>query len=264
MSKEIIKLFSEKYIDSAVVQKEIIDRLMERLSFINLSPRKVVDIGSGVGLSTKSLLEMHSNSEFYMIDHSHVSLSSNILKNKNVSPVCASFKDIPFEDNTFDFVFSSSALHWELDIQSSFKEIYRILKPGGLFLFSTYGPDTLIELRSSWSHVDDKKHVNDFYDMHDIGDLMLSLNFMDSVLDAEKIIIQYGSVMQLQKDLKNIGSKVLRSKGGKEPLLGNHKMKEMYQEYEKFRSKSGDLPATYEVIYGSAWKKMDNIIQYSK
>ena len=93
---------------------------------------------------------------------------------------------------------------------------------------------------------------------------MMSWKLMESVLDAEKIIIQYGRVMQIKKDLKNIGSKVLRSKGGKEPLLGNHKMKEMYQEYEKFRSKSGDLPATYEVIYGSAWKKMDNIIQYSK
>ena len=38
----------------------------------------------------------------------------------------------------------------------------------------------------------------------------------------------------------------------------------MYAEYEKFRMKSGGLPATYEVIYGSAWKKMDNIIKYTK
>ena len=108
------------------------------------------------------------------------------------------------------------------------------------------------------------RHVNDFYDMHDIGDLMLNLNFMDSVLDTEKIIIQYDNVKQLQKDLKNIGSKVLRDKDEEIPLQGNIKMRLMYQEYEKFRSKSGELPATYEVIYGSAWKKMDNIIQYSK
>jgi malonyl-CoA O-methyltransferase len=79
-------------------------------------------------------------------------------------------------------------------------------------LFSTYGPDTLIELRSAWAQIDDYKHVNDFYDMHDIGDLMQNLNFMDSVLDTEKIIIQYDNVKQLQKDLKNIGSKVLRDK----------------------------------------------------
>jgi malonyl-CoA O-methyltransferase len=264
MSKKLKKHVSEKYIESAIVQKEIINRLMERLSFINLSPRKVADLGSGVGLSTESLLKLHPNSEFYMMDYSFKSLNSNILQNKSVNSVCADFKNIPFENNTFDFVFSSSALHWELDIKSSFEEVYRILKPGGLFLFSTYGPDTLIELRSAWAQIDDYKHVNDFYDMHDIGDLMLNLNFMDSVLDTEKIIIQYDNVKQLQKDLKNIGSKVLRDKDEEIPLQGNIKMRLMYQEYEKFRSKSGELPATYEVIYGSAWKKMDNIIQYSK
>ena len=93
-------------------------------------------------------------------------------------------------------------LHWELDIKSSFKEIYRVLKPGGLFLFSTYGPDTLIELRSAWSRVDDKKHVNDFYDMHDIGDLMLNLNFIDSVVDAEKIIVEYEECSSTSKGFK--------------------------------------------------------------
>ena len=142
-----------------------------------------------------------------MIDHSSESLSDSILDNKNLSSVCANFKNIPFENSSFDFVFSSSALHWELDIQSSFKEIYRVLKPGGLFLFSTYGPDTLIELRSAWAQIDSQKHVNDFYDMHDIGDLMQSLNFMDSVLDTEKIIIQYENVIQLQKDLKILAQK---------------------------------------------------------
>jgi len=262
--KKINKHISEKYINSAIVQKEIIARLIERLSFINFIPRRVIDLGSGVGLSTKSLLEIYPNAELIMIDHSSESLSDRILDNKNLSSVCANFKNIPFENSSFDFVFSSSALHWELDIQSSFKEIYRILKPGGLFLFSTYGPDTLIELRSAWAQIDSQKHVNDFYDMHDIGDLMQSLNFMDSVLDTEKIIIQYENVIQLQKDLKNIGSKVFHENTSKVPLLGNQRMRAMYQEYEKFRTKFGYLPATYEVIYGSAWKKMDNILEYSK
>ena len=67
-----------------------------------------------------------------------------------------------------------------------------------------------------------------------------------------------------QKDLKNIGSKVLRNNDEKSSGISTFKMKAMYQEYEKFRSKMGYLPATYEVIYGSAWKKMDNIIEYSK
>jgi len=104
MSKKLKKHVAEKYIESAIVQKEIINRLMERLSFINLSPRKVADLGSGVGLSTESLLKLHPNSEFYMIDYSFKSLNSNILQNKSVNSVCANFKNIPFENNTFDFV----------------------------------------------------------------------------------------------------------------------------------------------------------------
>ena len=258
------KIISSNYLESAIVQKEIISRLIKRLSLINISPRKIIDLGAGIGLSTECLLNQYSKSEFYMLDNSLAALKNKIFNNENVFSICGDFKSIPLESNTFDFVFSSSALHWELDINSSFKEIYRILKPGGLFLFSTYGPDTLIELRSSWAQIDNKKHVNDFYDMHDIGDLMLNLNFMDTVVDSEQIVIQYDSVIQLQKDLRNIGSKVVHDDNKNQKLYGHNRMLAMYQEYEKFRAKNGNLPATYEVIYGSAWKKMDNIIQYAK
>jgi len=262
--KNIKKLSSSNYLESAVVQKEIISRLMQRLSLFNISPRKIIDLGAGVGLGTEILSHQYAKSEFYMLDNSLEALRNKIFSKDNVFSICGNFKNIPLESNVFDFVFSSSALHWELDIYSSFKEIYRILKPGGLFLFSTYGPDTLIELRSSWAQIDNKKHVNDFYDMHDIGDLMQNLNFMDSVVDVEKIAIQYDSVIQLQKDLKNIGSKVIHDDDTNQKLCGHNSMLAMYQEYEKFKSKNGSLPATYEVIYGSAWKKMDNIIQYTK
>ena len=95
---------------------------------------------------------------------------------------------------------------------------------------------------------------NTIYKVHEI----------DSVVDAEKIIIQYENIRQLQKDLKNIGSKVLPGDDRSKSLSGVSAMKAMYANYGNFRSKSGDLPATYEVIYGSAWKKMDNIIQYRK
>ena len=192
-----------------------------------------------------------------MLDKSFQSLNSGYITNEKISMVCADFKKICFKDNSFDFIFSSSALHWDLDVKSSFQEIYRILRPGGLLLFSTYGPDTLIELRSAWAQVDDNKHVNEFYDMHDIGDLMLNINFIDTVVDAEKIVIDYDNVKQLQLDLKNIGSKVMKDPNKLSSLSAKSKMKLMYAEYEKFKNSSGNLPATYEVIYGSAWKKFN-------
>ena len=87
-------------------RKKLLIGLIERLSFINFIPRRVIDLGSGVGLSTKSLLEIYPNAEFIMIDHSSESLSDSILDNKNLSSVCANFKNIPFENSSFDFVFS--------------------------------------------------------------------------------------------------------------------------------------------------------------
>ena len=251
------KKFADNYADSAVVQKEIIKRLIQRLSFINISPERILDIGSGIGLGTEKLFEHYSQSEYFMLDKSFQSLNSGYIENENISMVCADFKNICFKDNSFDFIFSSSALHWDLDVKSSFQEIYRILRPGGLLLFSTYGPDTLIELRSAWAQVDDNKHVNEFYDMHDIGDLMLNINFIDTVVDAEKIVIDYDNVKQLQLDLKNIGSKVMKDPNKLSSLSAKSKMKLMYAEYEKFKNTSGNLPATYEVIYGSAWKKFN-------
>ena len=93
--------------------------------------------------------------------------------------------------------------------------------------------------------------------MHDIGDLMLNINFIDTVVDAEKIVIDYDNVKQLQLDLKNIGSKVMKDPNKLSNLSSKSKMKLMYTEYEKFKNNSGKLPATYEVIYGSAWKKFN-------
>ena len=118
------KIISSNYLESAIVQKEIISRLIKRLSLINISPRKIIDLGAGIGLSTECLLNQYSKSEFYMLDNSLAALKNKIFNNENVFSICGDFKSIPLESNTFDFVFSSSALHWELDINSSFKEIY--------------------------------------------------------------------------------------------------------------------------------------------
>ena len=251
------KKFSESYLNSAIVQKEIVSRLMERLSLISISPEKIVDIGAGIGLGTKELKKLYLDAEFFMFDKSFKSLNLEYAGNKNTFLVCGDFTKTSFKDNAFDFVYSSSALHWDLDVKSSFEEMYRILKPGGLLLFSTYGPDTLIELRSAWAQVDDLKHVNEFYDMHDLGDLMLALNFIDTVVDSEKIIIDYENIRQLQVDLKNIGSHVTKENIKINGLLGKNKMKLMYEEYHKFKNQNGSFPATYEVIYGSAWKKFN-------
>ncbi len=250
-------MLKKNYISSAIVQKEVIKRLIDRMSLINILPSSIIDIGSGVGLSSEPLLKSYTESNLIMYDHSVDALKNSVIdENERVNIVCGEFKSLPFENDSFDIVFSSSSLHWEDDINLSFSEIYKILKPGGLFFFSTYGPDTLTELRSAWESVDNRRHVNDFYDMHDIADLMLNLEFMDTVVDSERIIIKYDSVTHIQKDLKNIGSHITKKQERSGSLYSKGKMEAMYREYENFRHQDGLLPVTYEVIYGHGWKKV--------
>ena len=143
-------------------------------------------------------------------------------------------------------------MQWCDDLNQLFCEIHRVLKNDGLFLFSTFGPDTLKELKKSWSVVDDQTHVNTFTDMHDIGDQLLTNGFLSPVMEMEKITLTYQTVTDLLRDLKAIGAQSVgqRSKS----LTGKDKFQLMVKMYESYRA-DGKLPATYEVIYGHAWNK---------
>jgi malonyl-CoA O-methyltransferase len=118
-------------------------------------------------------------------------------------------------------------------------------------MFSTLGPDTLIELRRSWSAVDGFNHVNAFVDMHDIGDALLRARLTDPVMDAERITLTYQDVFGLMRDLKTLGAHNV-SHGRARGLTGKGRLGAMKAAYEGFR-RDGVLPATYEVVYGHAW-----------
>jgi len=127
-----------------------------------------------------------------------------------------------------------------------------VLKPGGVFLFTSFGPDTLKELRASWQQADDEAHVNAFADMHDIGDSLVR-NGMDApVLSIEHIVLTYDECKQLMRELKNIGAHNVNN-GRRKTLTGKQRLQKVIKHYESYRQ-NNKLPATYEVIYGHAWK----------
>ncbi|HHJ36422.1 MAG TPA: malonyl-[acyl-carrier protein] O-methyltransferase BioC, partial [Gammaproteobacteria bacterium] len=171
--------------------------------------------------------------------------------------VCADIEKLPFADDSFDLVFSSLSMQWCNDLNAAFLEARRVLKPGGLFVFSTFGPDTLKELRSSWASVDSKNHVNQFIDMHDIGDALMHDRFAEPVMEAEILTLTYDSVDEIMHDLKAIGANVTAKKSGVGPerngLSGRSVLQRVRQSYEQFRE-NDLLPVSYEIIYGHAWK----------
>lgn len=255
---------ADSYQQYAVLQTEVCNRLLEKLEVVKISPQVILDAGSGTGAAIPTLFARYKKAQVVTLD-----LSENMLIKASQhggllrSPlaVCGDIEKLPFADNSFDLVFSSLSMQWCNDLNAALVEAKRVLKPGGLYVFTTFGPDTLKELRHSWAKVDDANHVNQFIDMHDIGDALLHDGFAEPVMEAEILTVTYDTVDVLMHDLKAIGANVTASAKSRQPgedhtakgLGGKSMLQTVRHGYEKFR-RDGLLPATYEIIYGHAWK----------
>ena len=238
---------SSNYNDNAFLQNEIANRLAEKLKVISIKPQTIIDLGSGTGFLSEKTAKIFPNSILVCVDFAQQSL----LENSQNLKVCANAYKLPFASNSVDFIVSNLMMQWCPDLTTLFNECFRILKPQGLFLFTTFGPDTLKELKRSWSVVDSSAHVNNFIDMHDIGDQMLQSGFQSPIMEMENITLTYEKVVDLMHDLKAIGAQNVANRS--KALTGKTKFKKMIEMYENYRE-DGKLPATYEVIYGHAWK----------
>ena len=232
----------------AFLQDEIALRLSEKLNVISVNPEVIIDLGAGTGLLSSKLSNQLLDAQLICVDFAQHSLQANPAQLK----VCADACQLPFADKSVDFIASNLMMQWCPDLKILFDECHRVLKPDGLILFSTFGPNTLKELKRSWSVVDSDTHVNTFIDMHDIGDQMLQSGFHSPIMEMENLTLTYDKVVDLMHDLKGIGAQTVHNRS--KSLTGKTKFKQMIEMYESYRSE-GKLPATYEVIYGHAWKK---------
>lgn len=245
---------ADGYDEAAVLQQEIGRRLLERLDVIHCDPGRILDLGAGTGACARSLMQRYPLADIIALDIAHAMLrktQARIGDTRYLTCVCADGERLPFADNSFDFIFSNLMLQWCTELIPVFTELRRVLRPGGLLLFTSFGPDTLMELRASWSDVDDYTHVNSFIDMHNVGDALVTTRWAEPVIDAERITVTYREVGTLMQDLKHIGAHNVtrqRPRG----LTGRQRMNKMIAAYEQFRE-DGVLPASYEVVYGHAW-----------
>jgi malonyl-CoA O-methyltransferase len=243
---------ASNYNDNAFLQNEIASRLAEKLKVISIKPQTIIDLGSGTGLLSNKTAEIFPNANLICVDFAQQSL----LKNSQNLKVCANAYELPFASNSVEFIVSNLMMQWCADLKALFNECFRVLKPEGLILFTTFGPDTLKELKRSWSAVDNSTHVNNFIDMHDIGDQMLQSGFQSPIMEMENITLTYEKVLDLMHDLKSIGAQNVGNRS--KALTGKTKFKKMIEMYESYRT-DGKLPATYEVIYGHAWKNENKL-----
>jgi len=250
---------SHDYDQFAVLQAEVRGRLLERLQLIQIEPKVILDLGSGTGQASSALHERYPDAQIIAMDAAFGMLqqSSSLqggffgLRRKRFECVCADAFKLPFKDACIDMVVSNLMLQWCDPPDEVFAEVRRVLKPQGVFTFSSFGPDTLKELRSAWLAVDDHVHVNRFIDMHDVGDALMRAGLAEPVLDVEHLTLTYQDAMTLMRELKAIGAHNV-AVGRRNGLTGRTALKAMLAAYETYR-RDGVLPATYEVVYGHAW-----------
>ena len=249
-----------RYDEVAVLQREVASRLLERLNLLKMEPRSILDLGCGTGHCSEALNKRYPKARIVALDLSEAMLHHTRRRFSRWSRfrhqhafVGGDAENLPFADGSFDMLFSNLTVQWCMDLEKTFSEFRRVLKPGGVLFFTTLGPDTLKELRASWAAVDQQVHVNTFLDLHDVGDAMLHARLAEPVLDMEHITLTYRDSMTLMRDLKELGAHNINP-GRSQGLTGPRKLKAVMAAYEQFRQPDGQLPATYEVVYGHAWR----------
>jgi malonyl-CoA O-methyltransferase len=249
------------YDAAAVLQREVCIRMLEKLDVIKIQPARLLDIGSGTGWGTRQLGERYPQAGVVALDIALGMLQAargtsswwrKLFKGSKQSYLCADVEALPLAAQSVDMVWSSLAVQWCNDLPATFVELHRVIRNDGLLMFSTFGPDTLKELRIAFNGVDGYNHVNRFIDMHDIGDMLVEAGFADPVMEMETLTLTYDDVKAVMQDLRSIGAH--NATAGRAPgMLGKTKWARIVQNYETLR-RNGKLPATFEIIYGHAWR----------
>jgi ubiquinone/menaquinone biosynthesis C-methylase UbiE len=99
--------------------------------FIELSGKRIVDVGSGPGRD--GLLFKNAKKDVVCVDASEAMV--NLCSGRGLEAVLAGFDNLPFEDKSFEGAWSYTALLHvpKKSIRSPLREIYRVLKPSGIF-----------------------------------------------------------------------------------------------------------------------------------
>jgi malonyl-CoA O-methyltransferase len=247
-----------------VLAREVGRRMAGRLDYMRHDPQSVLDAGCGPGEGLGLLRARYPKARLMGLDIAQAMTRSarqartilgrvrDLFSGAVCHYVCADFVRMPLATASVAMVWSNLALAWVADPLPALSELARALEPRGLLMFSTYGPDTLKELRGAFAGVDGYTHVHRFIDMHDLGDMLVAAGFSDPVMDMEIVTLAYTGVGALARDLRLSGQSNVDA-GRRRGLMAPDAWAKMASAYEASRL-DGRLPATFEIVYGHAWK----------
>ena len=236
-----------------VLQTEVRDRLLERLQWIRLEPRRILDLGAGTGKALPALAARFPAAEVVGVDLTPAMLQVAASRpDRAALLVCADAARLPFADQSIDLIFSSLALHWSPALDLVFAEVRRVLRHPGLFTFTIPGPASYRELRAAWQAVDQGPHVIPFPEMRALGDGLTRAGLAEAVMDTDTLTLKYREFAQLIADLRATGT-TNASRGRQRGLTGRKAWTRLAAAYEQQRDAGGMLPATVEIVFGQAW-----------
>jgi malonyl-CoA O-methyltransferase len=254
------------YDAAAQLQHEVEARLLGSLDYLDepaqarQPPQVVLDLGCGPGRAVAAMRQRWPRARVVALDLAVPMLREarkrgggwrNALQ-KPVDLLCADARALPLAEGSVDVLFSSLCLQWIEDLPAVFAGFRRVLKPGGLLLVSSFGPDTLFELRGAFAQADALPHVSPFASIAQFGDALVHAGFRDPVLDRDEYVTHYADLPELMRELRAIGAtNALQSR--RHTLTGRARFAAAAAAYEAERRADGMLPATWEVTSAMAW-----------
>ncbi|MDH5821808.1 malonyl-ACP O-methyltransferase BioC [Luteimonas sp. RD2P54] len=253
---------AHSYAGAADLQREVEAWLLESLMYLDDSvPATVVDLGSGPGRAAAAMQARWPKARVLALDLALPMLRQAQPRRgwlralggrRAVLPICADAAALPLADASVDVLFSNLCLQWVEDLPAALAGFRRVLRPGGLLLCSSFGHDTLHELRAAFAEADRAPHVSPFATIAQFGDALMQAGFRDPVLEREPMRRGYPDLAALMRELRALGATNALA-GRRRSLTGRARFARAAAAYEPLRDADGRLPATWEVITAMAW-----------
>lgn len=253
-TNQIRALFEQQaalYEQHAALEREVADRLLERVSYQRREPHRIIDLGCGTGYCAAALKRQYRKAEVLAVDFALPMCRLSVRKSTFMRPlrvVCADVSSLPLANRSADLLVANLSLQWAMDWTALFNGLRRVLRPGGLLLLSLPGPDSLKELKQASHNAGLMNAIVDFPDMHDVGDALLAAGFREPVMDAEFITLTYPSHSALMKEFQAVGSasycRDFKEIQAKSEEIGTGYPVDPY---------SAGWPLSWEIVYGMAF-----------